>query len=106
MDMSLSKLWELVTDKEAWRAAVYGVAESRTRLSDWNELNWTDGTWGTRRTGVNIKFVLPDDLSKKSFVSDPRVSCSSVSIHETVAGQLVDSKIGKILVVPVKKFTI
>ena len=50
MDMSLSKLQELVMDREAWCAAIHGVTKSRTWLSDWTELNW--------RTILNIYLII------------------------------------------------
>ena len=40
MDIGLGRLWELVMDREAWRAVIHGVTKSWTQLSDWTELNW------------------------------------------------------------------
>ena len=57
MHMSLGELWELVKDREAWRAVIHGVAKSRTWLSDWTELNYELMKWVLVSITIVISFV-------------------------------------------------
>ena len=58
-DMSLSELWELVMDKEGWRAAIHGVTQSQTRLRAWTELNWTSSLTKTMKLLMSYPKYIP-----------------------------------------------
>ena len=58
MDVSLSELWELVMDREAWRAAIHGEPKSRTRLSNWTEL-WPQYYYVSQNNSMLVKSAYP-----------------------------------------------
>ena len=68
MDVSLSELQELVMDREAWCAAIHGVTKSRTRLSDWTELNRTESnscSGGSKLGAIGTKLLPKNDTVTK-----------------------------------------
>ena len=70
MDMGLGKLWELVMDREAWRAAIHGVTKSRTWLSDWTELS--PSLAHHRGIGLSFQRMGSRKIRKQEFRKSPR----------------------------------
>ena len=83
MEMSLSELWELVMDREAWHAMIHGVAKNWMRLSDWTELNWTERwpyIWDSKRN-TDIKNRLLDSVGEGKGGWFERIALKHIYYH-------------------------
>ena len=85
MDMSLSKLWELVMDREAWCAAVHGVTKNWTQLSNWTELNWPE--WEQSLKGWGYIYI------SHIYIYMTDSSCCPVETITTLYGNYTSIKI-------------
>ena len=81
MDMSLSKLQELVMNREAWHVAVHGVTKSWTQLSDWSELNWRSLNPTVNHTCKGSTLLAPCENHPET--SPTSLGCGNTVFHET-----------------------